>query len=396
MGAFVIGSFYVIVHVITAYYLLKADEYVGEAYSVGKINISGLLIVVILLMTILGYYIINNLYKKSNKIRSKFSIRFSTNKLHSFYFMMLLLSLYLFFDASIGSAVNAGESKLSFLVGIFSVRALFPIYYVVERKKDWRFVVNVLFYCTLRLLQGWTGFLLDIAIMEVLIRLKDTKLTNSKIIVSVIAPIALLFSAGLAYSVLYPIKNYIRFDQSSIRFLPFLDGLSAIINRVSFFSQSIASIQTASITKAIYAAQSIILGEIKSIFRPLVPSFLMDKSMYSLSLCIKQSFVNYAVSGTSLNVGILSYAHNLANADFLSFLFWIILTIFLVRIFLVIFASIYCNGNNHVLYYLLLLNVYNVASIESVFSYGYLPLFLMLPFLMLFGIIRISFTRGNI
>lgn len=115
---------------------------------------------------------------------------------------------------------------------------------------------------------------------------------------------------------------------------------------------------------------------------------MMDKDFASLSLCIKQSFVDYEAEGTSLNVGIFSYGYNLMKSDFLSFIIWIILMVILFKIFSLIIRSL-DSKYKHALYFILVLNVYNLGSIETIYSYMYLTLLYMCPIFLVTRTVKI-------
>ena len=173
------------------------------------------------------------------------------------------------------------------------------------------------------------------------------------------------------YSLIYPIKQYIRFKQITFETLTIEEGVNKLLDRITFFSQSLASIQTVDLTARVYQTYSHTFGEVKAIFRPLIPGFMMDKDFASLSLCIKQSFVDYEAEGTSLNVGI-----------------WIILMVILFKIFSLIIRSL-DSKHKHVLYFILVLNVYNLGSIETIYSYMYLTLLYMCPIFLVTRTVKI-------
>ena len=392
MEIIVVISFFIIVHSITAYYLITDHVYIGEAYSVGSVSVDGLVIVLMLALLVIGYIVIYRKYEKSDRylLRRKYVIEISNKKLDWFYTIDLAFNMFLFFRYDVGSAVGAGTSNLAFLTSLFSARALFPFYYVIRREKKLHFILNILLYASLRLLQGWSSFLLTIAIIEVYFLFKGKGITLKKIALSLVAPIGLVVVAGLVYSLIYPLKNYIRFNQSMFIPLSLKDGITAVVDRLSFFSQAIASIQTAKLTKTIYLNDSVIMGEIRGMFRPIVPGALMDKTFSTLPLCIKQSFVSYRASGTSLNVGIYSYIYNLIYSDFLSFLLFLILISIMIYIFKRIIFAIHIEGeHNRIIYFLFMLNIFHVTALEPVFSYEYIPILLMAPFLYILKIYRV-------
>ena len=392
----IIIPFFIIVHSITAFCLLVDGRYIGEAYSVGFVNVDSPSILLMLGLLFLGYALIYFFCCKSNVYISQRTYIVYVNKKNFDYFFTidLAFNFVLFFKYGVGSSVNSGTSSLTFLTSIFSVRALFPFYYIIQRGKRMHFIVNILLFASLRLLQGWTGFLLSIVIIEVCLFFKDKFFSIKKIVLSWLGSLGLILCGGWIYSLLYPLKFYIRFNQSELHFISLKEGVLALLNRLSFFSQAIASIQTVEITRDVYLNNSVWLGEIKAMLRPIFPGAIMDKSFSSLSLCIKQSFVSYRAQGTSLNVGLFSYLFNLMYSDFLSFLLYIFIISLLIYIFKKVIFSIYIRENrNDVLFFLFLLNILHVSALESVFSYEYIPILLMTPFIFFFKIFSVYKTK---
>ena len=310
------------------------------------------------------------------------------DRLDKLYFIFLTISWTLFVTAGVGSAVEGGKSSLGFIGAILNVRTLFPFYYVLARRKSLFYSLNILLYCGLRLSQGWTGFFWDLVLMEVLIRFQYFRFNRIRKVYATIIPFIIIYGGGLVYSLIYPIKQYIRFKQITFETLTIEEGVNKLLDRITFFSQSLASIQTVDLTARVYQTYSHPFGEVKAIFRPLIPGFMMDKDFASLSLCIKQSFVDYEAEGTSLNVGIFSYGYNLMKSDFLSFIIWIILMVILFKIFSLIIRSL-DSKYKHALYFILVLNVYNLGSIETIYSYMYLTLLYMCPIFLVTRTVKI-------
>lgn len=388
MGGYVIILFYCITCIVSALYMLNTGMYGGEAYSVGRVHFSFIEIIVHLLIVVLGYFCIYRFYNRTKDKKTKYKIKYNVKRLDKLYFIFLTISWTLFVTAGVGSAVEGGKSSLGFIGAILNVRTLFPFYYVLARRKSLFCSLNILLYCGLRLSQGWTGFFWDLVLMEVLIRFQYFRFNRIRKVYATIIPFIIIYGGGLVYSLIYPIKQYIRFKQITFETLTIEEGVNKLLDRITFFSQSLASIQTVDLTARVYQTYSHPFGEVKAIFRPLIPGFMMDKDFASLSLCIKQSFVDYEAEGTSLNVGIFSYGYNLMKSDFLSFIIWIILMVILFKIFSLIIRSL-DSKYKHALYFILVLNVYNLGSIETIYSYMYLTLLYMCPIFLVTRTVKI-------
>lgn len=387
MGGYVIILFYCITCIVSALYMLNTGMYGGEAYSVGRVHFSFIEIIIHLLIVVFGYFYIYHFYNRTKDKKTKYKIRCNVKRLDKLYFIFLIISWVLFVTAGVGSVVGGGKSSLSFIGAILNVRTLFPFYYILARRKGLFYPLNILLFCGLRLSQGWTVFW-DLMLMEVLIRFQNFRFNRIRIGYAIIIPFVIIYGGGLVYSLIYPIKQYIRFKQITFETLTIEEGVNKLLDRITFFSQSLASIQTVDLTARVYQTYSHTFGEVKAIFRPLIPGFMMDKDFASLSLCIKQSFVDYEAEGTSLNVGIFSYGYNLMKSDFLSFIIWIILMVILFKIFSLIIRSL-DSKHKHVLYFILVLNVYNLGSIETIYSYMYLTLLYMCPIFLVTRTVKI-------
>lgn len=387
MGGYVIILFYCITCIVSALYMLNTGMYGGEAYSVGRVHFSFIEIIIHLLIVVFGYFYIYHFYNRTKDKKTKYKIRCNVKRLDKLYFIFLIISWVLFVTAGVGSVVGGGKSSLSFIGAILNVRTLFPFYYILARRKGLFYPLNILLFCGLRLSQGWTVFL-GLMLMEVLIRFQNFRFNRIRIGYAIIIPFVIIYGGGLVYSLIYPIKQYIRFKQITFETLTIEEGVNKLLDRITFFSQSLASIQTVDLTARVYQTYSHTFGEVKAIFRPLIPGFMMDKDFASLSLCIKQSFVDYEAEGTSLNVGIFSYGYNLMKSDFLSFIIWIILMVILFKIFSLIIRSL-DSKHKHVLYFILVLNVYNLGSIETIYSYMYLTLLYMCPIFLVTRTVKI-------
>lgn len=130
-------------------------------------------------------------------------------------------------------------------------------------------------------------------------------------------------------------------------------------------------------------------------FRPLVPGLLMPfKYFRPMNNVFVQAIHNDITPITSSNAGLLSYAGTLFYSNFSTGLIWLIITIFL---FIVISSIIRAleeyKGQLDIIYFLLIIEIYNVAALEQVFSYGYLSLFYIGPFLWFFKIIKVKYGR---
>lgn len=397
MAELIIIVLYCICHVMIAFTMLKNHMYAGEAHTIGALGVSNSFVIVLLVSIIISYVIMYSYYNKTKMKKPNFNICFDKKRLHIIFFIFMAANLIFFLRTGVGRAVNAGTSKYSFIFALFNMRALFPFYYFIGREKKGIYAVNILLFCIYRLLQGWSAFIFDIFCYELYFFIKSKKINKIKMRYLLFFPTVGLLTAGKLYQYLYPLRSYIRFKTSQIYFLTYEEGLTAITSRLSFFPNSIASFENIYTIKMIYISnQPTKMKEILGMLRPLLPSAVMNKNFETLPNILKQSMVTYDVHGTSMNNGILSYIYELYNCDMYSFVFWIILT----AIFIIIFRNIImaCEeypGQLEMLYFMMLLNVVNVTTLEQVFSNMYLPVFYFAPVLLLSGTIKIKGSSGS-
>ena len=129
-----------------------------------------------------------------------------------------------------------------------------------------------------------------------------------------------------------------------------------------------------------------------------MPSFIMTNKIFlSINAIAKQSMVMYPIENTSLNIGIISYAISLFNADLMAGIIWIILLFVSIKAIRIIIKSLEeYQGQLDILYFILLINVYNIGSLETVIASNYIPLLFMFPvlwFLKIFKIYRVKINN---
>ncbi len=336
-------------------------------------------------------------YNKTKTKKQTFRIYIDKKKLHILFFIFITSNLLFFIRTGVGRAVNSESSQFSFIFALLNMRTLFPFYYFIGREKKKIYIVNILLFCIYRLLQGWTFFLFEIFCYELYFFLKKRNINNIKLRYLVTFPILGVLAAGKVYQYVAPLKNHIRF-KSQIHFLSYEEGLTAITSRLSFFPNAIAAFENINLIRSIYLSnQSIKIKEIVGMLRPLLPSSMINKNFETLPLILKKSMVTYDVGGTSVECGIVSYIYELLKTDIYSFVCWVILTALFISIFRKIIKACeeYPNQLN-MLYFMMLLRVVNVSTLEQVFSNMYLPIFYLIPVFLLSGTVKIHQKTNNI
>ncbi|SDP84667.1 hypothetical protein SAMN04515624_1407 [Eubacterium maltosivorans] len=400
MAERIVITIYCLCHGILAVFMIQSREYVGEAKSMAILKVSNIVIILNLIIIVVGYILLYCYYLKTKDKKTKFKVIVEKKKFHIFFLVLLCFSFLFFLLTDVGKAGTNNRSTFSFLFSMFSIKALFPFYYFLGREKKIIYVFNIVIFVLYRLLQGWSGFLFDIFIYELFLycsKHKD-KIKFKNIKIFFYSFLALLFS-GVIYQYIYGLKNYIRYEVSKINFLTFRQGLIEITNRLSFFPQATAALQNQEIIKSIYINYSPMpLKEIIAFFRPIMPSFIMTNKIFlSINAIAKQSMVMYPIENTSLNIGIISYAISLFNADLMAGIIWIILLFVSIKAIRIIIKSLEeYQGQLDILYFILLINVYNIGSLETVIASNYIPLLFMFPvlwFLKIFKIYRVKINN---
>lgn len=391
---------FIISHLFSGLYMIINKKYTGEAKSISNLFIDRLPLFGMLLILILGYCFLYIFYNSTKKNKPKISFipsKIIVNKIkaHQFVFVLLVAQLIFSNITGVGKVGSTSTSSLSFIFSFLKVESLFLFYYILCRERKKLYVVNSVLFFLYRLSLGWTWFIFQYSIIELFLYFKNKKnksfISNFKLI---IYPSVLLIVGAKAYQYFYQIKFYIRLDTWNYK-LNYFDSLSALINRFSFFPIAVSVIQNLEKIKVLYNYEGPIFKDVISIFRPLLPGFIMQtKQFRTLNNIFIQAIHPEIGITTSSNAGLFSYGIALFYSDFLGGLFWMILTIFLFIIVSSIIKSLEeFTGQLDIIYFFLLFDIYNVSSLEQVFAYGYLSLFYLAPILWIFKVINIRIRR---
>lgn len=402
MAEKIVITIYILSHLVSGLYLIANRKYTGEAKAIDYLTVNNITIFWMLFILVIGYFIMYGFYKatKNSKFRFIFmprKIEVNKNKAHKFIFVVLIAQLIFSLTTGVGRVGSTATSSYSFLFSFFRVESAFLFYYILCRDRKKIFVINVILFFIYRLSLGWTWFIFQYAVIELFIYFnkhrKYVKLSNIK---TVMYTGILMLLGAKVYQYLYQLKFYIRLNTWEFK-LNYLDSLSALTNRFSFFPLSVANYQNLELIKLLYHQEGIYLKDILAMFRPLVPGFLMPfKYFRPMNNVFVQAIHNDITPITSSNAGIFSYATTLFYSDFFTGVLWLVLTLFLfILIASLIKALEEYEGQLNIVYFLLIIEVFNVAALEQVFSYGYLSLFYIAPFLLIFKVIKVKYGRGN-
>ncbi|WP_155762710.1 oligosaccharide repeat unit polymerase [Photobacterium kishitanii] len=269
----------------------------------------------------------------------------------------------------------------------------FYVYFLLLRPKinsfKMIFIINIILFSALKLSQGWSGFVFALFFLELFYRFNNRS-SLKNILYIMIAPLLILLLGGALYSKVYVIKNEIRntpVDEISIS-----DGVEHLANRLSYLPIAIGAVQNKSKIVSLYKSDSQDFKEFKSIFRPLVPSFLFsNKDFRTLNNVAMQSYYPTISKGTSSNFGLPLYVYILYCISPMESLFYLgvaVIFIYFTKIFFD-FVSI-TPGQLDFLVLMALFNLMSIGSLEVVFSYGFFSNLTFLVIAIFFGAFKLS------
>lgn len=392
---------YIISHTVLALYMMFNRKYAGEAKGINTLMVDNLSIFTLLLVTILGYIILYWFYKKTRLKKPCFkflllNLELNIRKMHYFFFILVVAQLLFFIYTGVGRVYGSATSSISFIFSFLSVDSLFLFYYVLGREKRKIYLLNILLFSALELMRGWTGFILDILVIEMYFYFKNRKKNILDPILISTIPTALILFGGKIYQYVFQFKNYIRYNSWFLK-IDYIEGLVQLTSRLSFFPLSVSVFQNFRIIKELYLAENIFLKDIQAMFRPLLPRFIMPfKEFRTLNNAFKQAIYYDITNKTSANVGFIGYTFQLFYTEFFTGVVWLFLmTMMFLIISSIIRSAEQYKGQLNILYFLLLINIYQIATLETVYSYGYIRLFYLIPFMFLFKIIRVRKREGS-
>lgn len=362
-----------------------------------RLTVSSMEIFILLLITILIFLFGYLFYVKTRRIKGIFlfpKLSVNTKKFNSFFLIIVLANIIFLLSTGVGVVGGSATSSYSWIFSALSIEQLFPFYYLLCREdKGKLFWGNVILFSLFRILQGWTSFLLTIAIFEMFFffkRHKLSKLTQISIIFNL--PLLFILIGGKVYQYAYVLKNQIRYDITF--YLSYIDGTIKFVERISNFPMAVTAYQNLNLIKVLYLSETLPIKEVLSIFRPLIPSFLMSyKEFRPINNVVVQSIYSTVSEATSTGIGLPMYITSLFYTDLASGLIWLFLIFFLFITIRSIMLSVErYPGQLDILYFLLILSVISNGSIEMVFSYGYIKLIYFIPFLLFFKVIKRKFS----
>lgn len=338
------------------------------------------------------FFYITTRKKKGRRGRIKCLVNYKMQ-----YFFLIWVLIYIFYTITTGVGVVESNktASISFIFSMFDINAIFPFYYILFREDEKHkkiFAVNVIFYCTLRLLQGWTGFILDIFMYELYFYAKR-KNKKASMIRGMLLVVGMLFAGAGVYKIMYPFKMAIRYDYnfSFNLAIPYEEALSKLTSRFSTFSRGSYVLFNLKEIKKWYLQENKVLLEIQDIIRPVLPRIIMpDKEFMGLTSCIFAAVCNQRILQSSSSPGILAYIIALFYCDPFSGIVWLIMYIsffFIMRRICFALETV-SNHQMDIIYFSIIISMTKTGSLNALFSQQYMKLIFIIPLLYIFKIIK--------
>lgn len=375
----------------------------GEAKAL-DLSLSRQTLIILLFVSVVMLVFAYIFYKRTNRKGIVFAhfpkYEFNDSKIHQLIFIFLIIKFIgTFFNVGVVNAtgLNTVTTKFSFIFSLITIEQFFPIYYVIARNENKKlYWINVVLFVILRIVQGWSGFILELILFEFYFweKKNSNRLKNKKVmIVGVLSIFFAIFGGALLYKWVYPLKNYIRYSGTVDKkyfYLSYGDALNKLIERLTTFPMFTVVVQNLKQIGELYAAQNVSFSEFKGLFRPIVPSFILrNKSFRSINNIAVQSLSPQVSATTSSELGLVGYMLALANSDLLEFVLYIVLLMILF-IFVTTLLKAFDNVDNdiRIVYFLFVLKVFKVGALEPCFSYGYIGALYIIIILRLMGGIK--------
>lgn len=306
-------------------WIIRDKNYKSEFPFVG-VQLDNITITFCLISLLFFFFVclclILGLQKKRWSFLSRCSFFLNQEKVEKWLFFFSIIKIIFVLLTGIGKAGTVKSSSLSTVINLFNFDFLFYYYYLLYRENVTRnFILISILFCLYQLLCGWTGFVLSFVIIELYVRSFKKGFFKYLLIMPFI-----FFFGGLFYQFLYPFKNFIRLG--FFEAINYFESLEKLFERMTFFSHSCVGVQNSEEIINLYYQYGYNFTEIKDFFRPIVPSFLMEKDFRNLNNLIMQSVYPTIQSTTSSNIGGIFYLYILFKISCIDFvLYWVFFAI---------------------------------------------------------------------
>ncbi len=397
--------FYLYIYVFSLLAIGAATIITGNTYGeAGEIRLGAFPIALLLLVYLFAfaaaYYYYKRTWKRMPCFRGFPKLDIDRKRIHWFYLICLVISLLglVLFDN--GRVMGTSSTRFSFLFNLIKYSEFFPIYYVAARDtKKKLYWVNILLYCLVRTLCGWTSWILTVGMLEVFFRVKDRGWLRRtfRAMKSGMIAVAGIACGSLAYFFLFPLKNAVRYTTHIKYFrLTVWESLVALVERFCNFATCLSAWQDRQAIADLYQKQGIFLSEFKTIFSPLVPSFIMrNKDIRGMGNIVLWAVYPNMGNGSGTGYGFLMYWYTLFRCSIADF---IACAAIAVVSFLLICTLLKAFDNEahdmRILYFILLIDLARGSPVSQWIGYGYIASLYLIVFMIFLGVIKMKVKRG--
>lgn len=320
---------------------------------------------------------------------------FDERKIHILMSIIMMVNLVFALRTGIGRADSIERSSLSFLLRIIPPEPMMLLYFVFchNTKKRKHFWINFVLFALYQFATGWTGFLLQYGFIELFFIVKYSKKLKSSFPIlklGILCDVCLVTLGGVLYSFLRPLKYAVRYGYGYTGKTSITEGMANLVNRLTNYESTVISIINHTKIANIYQRQRIWHWEATSVFKNVLPRFIMPNKDYRvLGNILVNSYYPDITTATSTGYSIITYAWNLLESSLPGFIIWIILYIFMFIICKKI-IELFEDGSrdSEILYFILVMEVLQGTPINVSLGATYLELIYALLLLPIMGIIK--------
>ncbi len=320
-------------------------------------------------------------------------VHFEVNKrrFNIFILVYLIIMIIYSFRTGDGAAEIGNLHSSSIFASLWVPDSIFLFYFCFNREEHKIFVrINSVVFILHKILLGWSGQILIIALFELYYLYRDRKANFLKVGVIIIAA---FLGGGVLYSYLYPLKYSIRYGLpfSLSNHLAIGDAINKLAVRLARLDVSLFVDNNYDTIIKLYRNQGVELAEFVSIFRPIVPSALMKNKIFSsLGSCIYNAQSGYRGMNITNNCGIMYYYRLLAQADILSFFLCIFMFIIMFWLLKKVYNAFQTEpGQFRFLFFWIFMAYASCGTLENLIANSYIKILFFIPLLFVFKIIRI-------
>lgn len=393
MSEILIVFFLILCHIVACFTILDTNTLSGDLDGF-PLRLSSFIVITMLILIIIGYIVLILFYRKYKDKKiflfKNYRLKVNSDKLLILMFFTIIAQFIFFLKTGVGKVGGDATSPVSFVFAMFNVNSIFGLFYFLCRKskKKWLYVLNIILFSVLQLLKGWSSFMLLIFFFEIYFYFRRNPIKSIVNYTRLLTlPVIAILIGGKIYQYVHAYKNLVRFNSEIEN--TYFDGVTLLLSRLSFFPVSVGAFQNSERVEKLYNFNFVLLRDIQSLFRPLTPGFLMpDKDFRIIGNLVIQSYHPEVSSFTSSNFGLFNYLHILFTVSIFDFIAYILTAGVLIILVKSLFDSLESyRGELNFLFFILLLNVYEVSTLEMVFGYGILPIVFFIPIFLVFKIV---------